>query len=409
MKSFNDIRENTITESVDYNKLTQLARYGLVDKGNVQKLIAAFKKMEDGKALQPAQRELMLSVLTDLTGIITGDAQMFQKAKNAVKEGTFEEAMDHFVYQKGVSKTKEVVHRGTEQSSKDWIEKNAKHFGHKGKDFDIYKGKYPNVKPSDRLDYRYVAEEVEELDELSKKTLGSYVKKASDDRAQNAFNVGKSGKINFKGLKRRQGINRATNKLTKEEVNLDEVSNTVKDQLRNIELEIGRLNRRYGSGDIGDTGSMSAPAKIQRLTKQFKDIMKKHGMKEDTQIDEISQGKLQSYHAAAGADLQKKREKLNKGTLTMKDLRHGQNRVKGLNRSADKMSEDTQIDEISMGTPAAHVDMVYNQKKEATYSDTGWRKPEVKKDRFGNVIKDKNVAKTLAKSGLRQTKDMAKK
>ena len=51
-----------------------------------------------------------------------------------------EATKDHFVYQKGVPKTKEVVHRGTEQSSKDWIEKNAKHFGHKGKDFDIYKG-----------------------------------------------------------------------------------------------------------------------------------------------------------------------------------------------------------------------------------------------------------------------------
>ena len=46
---------------------------------------------------------------------------------------------------------------------------------------------------------------------------------------------------------------------------------------------------------------------------------------------------------------------------------------------------------------------------EATYSDTGWQKPEVKKDKFGNVIKTKNIAKTLAKSGLRQTKDMAKK
>ena len=44
---------------------------------------------------------------------------------------------------------------------------------------------------------------------------------------------------------------------------------------------------------------------------------------------------------------------------------------------------------------------------EATYSDTDWQKPEVKKDKFGNVIKTKNVAKTLAKSGLRQTKDMA--
>ena len=86
MKSFNDIRENTITEAVDYDKLKQLARYGLVDKSNVTKLIAAFKKMEDGKILQPAQRELMLNVLTDLTGIITGDSQMFMKAKKAVSE-----------------------------------------------------------------------------------------------------------------------------------------------------------------------------------------------------------------------------------------------------------------------------------------------------------------------------------
>lgn len=70
-----------------------------------------------------------------------------------------EEKKDHFVYQRDVDKTKEVVHRGTEQSSKDWIEKNSKFYGHKGKNFDIYKGKYPNVKPSDKLNYSYVAEE----------------------------------------------------------------------------------------------------------------------------------------------------------------------------------------------------------------------------------------------------------
>jgi hypothetical protein len=84
-----------VAEAVDYEKLTQLARFGLVDKGNVQKLIAAFKKMEDGKILAPQQRELMLNVLTDLTGIITGDSQMFQKAKKAVKEGTLDEAVEH--------------------------------------------------------------------------------------------------------------------------------------------------------------------------------------------------------------------------------------------------------------------------------------------------------------------------
>jgi hypothetical protein len=70
----------------------------------------------------------------------------------------------HFVYQRDVSKSKRIIHRGTEQSSKDWIKKNAKHYEHKGKDFDIYKGKSNNVLPADRLDWQYVAEEVE-LDE----------------------------------------------------------------------------------------------------------------------------------------------------------------------------------------------------------------------------------------------------
>tara|TARA_R110000737_G_scaffold78339_2_gene109745 strand:+ start:43778 stop:44650 length:873 start_codon:yes stop_codon:yes gene_type:complete len=85
---------------------------------------------------------------------------------------------DHFVYQKDVTKTKEVVHRGTEQSSKEWIEKNAKHYSHKGRGFDIYKGTYPNVKPSDKIKYSYVAESVNEMfDKVHptlKKELGSH-------------------------------------------------------------------------------------------------------------------------------------------------------------------------------------------------------------------------------------------
>jgi hypothetical protein len=134
-------------------------------------------------------------------------------------------------------------------------------------------------------------------------------------------------------------------------------------------------------------------------------------------------------------------------------------------KDAGNSKADAHAQSKKMGTPAAYVDMVYNQKKdkivdskkfdvykkhmkthnldeptvrmahdnpdhgeskrmmknpkyskglelykasmkEATYSDTGWQKPEVKKDQSGNVIKTKNVAKTLAKSGLRRTKDL---
>ena len=92
----------------------------------------------------------------------------------------------------------------------------------------------------------------EQVDEISKKTLGSYVKKASDDRAQNAHEIGKTGKMNFKGLKRRQGINRATNKLTQEsteagytasERQVDQTFNTVMDRL----LAMAKVMREDGA------------------------------------------------------------------------------------------------------------------------------------------------------------------
>ena len=67
---------------------------------------------------------------------------------------------------------------------------------------------------------------------------------------------------------------------------------------------------------------------------------------EAEELDELSQDTLRNYHGAAALDLRKKREKLNKGTLTSKDYKQGQNRVTGLNRAANKM-EEVEIDEAT--------------------------------------------------------------
>jgi len=88
-----------------------------------------------------------------------------------------------------------------------------------------------------------VKEEIENLDELSKTTLGSYAKKASRDavitrkigadfenKADKARSPGMkaagnelSQKYKSKSLKRRNGLDKAVDRLTKEEVELDEV------------------------------------------------------------------------------------------------------------------------------------------------------------------------------------------
>jgi hypothetical protein len=93
----------------------------------------------------------------------------------------------------------------------------------------------------------------QKVDELKKSTLASYIKKASDDRAKNAYDIGKSGKINYKGLKRRQGINRAVNKMANEE-NIDEVLDTPK------AMQSYKDKAKYSK----DRATSSAAAKILR-------------------------------------------------------------------------------------------------------------------------------------------------
>jgi hypothetical protein len=75
-------------------------------------------------------------------------------------------------------------------------------------------------------------EEVEGLNELSKKTLTSYVKKAAGDAVTKAYRAGDvrdkdSGKNYIKALGRQIGISQATDKLAKEEVELEEAATVV--------------------------------------------------------------------------------------------------------------------------------------------------------------------------------------
>ena len=69
-------------------------------------------------------------------------------------------------------------------------------------------------------------EEVEQIDELKKSTLASYTKKASNDATKHSYMAGKTGDVDTaaKASKRIRGINMATNKLAKEEFSDDELA-----------------------------------------------------------------------------------------------------------------------------------------------------------------------------------------
>lgn len=115
------------------------------------------------------------------------------------------------------------------------------------------------------------------------------------------------------------------------------------------------------------------------------------------QIDEISQDKLRQYHGKAGADLQAKRDKVAKGELSMADLKKGQNRVKGLNRSANKMEEVEQLDELSPRTKASYLKKAsaQNKKVQKAYDKSVKSSPDAY---FGDDSpEDQKRAKTMDK------------
>lgn len=150
----------------------------------------------------------------------------------------------------------------------------------------------------DELEDFMMSEEFTQLDEVSKKTLASYIRKASDDRAHNALEIGKTGKINFKGLKRRQGINRATARLAKEEVELDEALMSGKEKEA---FESGKKAARAGQA-YKDNPHSDSKLKLAWSKGHNKAKARKLGVREEAKIDEVSASTLRSYVDKARAD-----------------------------------------------------------------------------------------------------------
>jgi hypothetical protein len=148
-------------------------------------------------------------------------------------------------------------------------------------------------------------EEVEELDEISKATLGSYVKKASGKLASHGINmVGSLEKSDIANAayhgrkidKRQKGISKATDKLTKEEFALEDYS-----------LE------------------------------ELEDFMMSE---EFEQLDELSRKTLGSYVKKATTNAIISGEALGKGEKWSKSGQIASKREKGIGKAVDKLTKD---------------------------------------------------------------------
>jgi hypothetical protein len=166
---------------------------------------------------------------------------------------------------------------------------------------------YPNQYKNSPLKAKVPAtESVENIDELKKSTLGSYVKKASGSAAglaavttaQAMSSKGKADKDDKRQFRNRlTGISRATDKLTKEEVELDEISRDlarryirkVADKTNTGELSTKEVEKRRPGVNLAGKKAYPSIAGKARVT----------ATEEVEKVDEVSVKTLSQYTTKA--------------------------------------------------------------------------------------------------------------
>ena len=82
------VEESVLHETQDQTKqrLKMLVNMGMMDKKDLQRMIRALDMVKEGKPVGKVERKILFTMLNELIGMITGDDQMFMKAKKAVKK-----------------------------------------------------------------------------------------------------------------------------------------------------------------------------------------------------------------------------------------------------------------------------------------------------------------------------------
>ena len=157
----------------------------------------------------------------------------------------------------------------------------------------------------------YVMEEVEELDELSKGTMGNYIKKAKGDvryagkqyvRSRIDDDQREMSYADRLAMKRYKGINMAVDKLTKEEVEeLDELSfkKLVDYTAKSADSVSGAPVRKQ---DNRIKGQSLADKKIRKMDGYSSDAKVAATNEEVEELDELSNDAVKSYMDAAKKD-----------------------------------------------------------------------------------------------------------
>lgn len=229
--------------------------------------------------------------------------------------------------------------------------------------------------------------EAVELDELDKKTLGSYIKKASQSRgvagivAGSSAHKSKDQKDALKVMKKRMtGISRATDRLTKEEVDqLDELSpNTLHKYIKKATPEVAAR----AISAVAPNQSAETKKHASKLGKRIAGITSASGRLSDKanqyeevdQIDELSKKTLGSYVKKAKDDYGFSNRWIGRDSRDKDAKQAAAKRSVGIDRAVNRLTKEEveMIDEaVKIGAMKLHDGSTVNVTREMADSLNG--------------------------------------
>jgi hypothetical protein len=308
------IKDTIIAESQDLDgRLQQLVRAGLMPSNTIPVLRKAIAKVQGGMTLQGAERDVMANFINSMMFIVLGDDSIFNKARAGAKTyATEAKEKQEYDYEgdMAMSQLKSII--ANSQRMHDSLSE------------DTNLPEWVQSKITLAEDYistaaNYLQGEVneEQIDELSKKTMGSYVKKASGaEQPKNVmspknvpltkiaayqgdsetghfgkrFNQATYDKAERLRKNRETGIKRAVDKITKEEV--EQVDELSKATLKSYGNKASDQVRDYVTDK---STSFKASMNNMKREKGLQSLQKRKTNEEVEQVDEISKATMGRY------------------------------------------------------------------------------------------------------------------
>ena len=412
------IKDTILAEAVDLDgRLQLLVRAGLMPVNTLPILRRSIAKVQSGLALQGAERDVMSTFINAMMFIVLGDDTIFNRARMSVREesetvveGENKEMKGKDPCWKGYEMVgtkkkggKEVpncVPANEEVEELDEISADMAHrylIGRHKRDYDISPdGKSAKSKKSMTYDQMVKKgnsttralrtiekekkgilnrEEAEQIDELSKKTLASYINKSTQNAVARGIDYGysKDSKDSANALKklpnRVQGIKKATDKLTKEEAEqIDEISaktiDRYREQSHRKEYPGPKGSKKYekrARGSIMAFNKLTGRAKVPARMEEAEIIEARGRPRKDAQKDYTIHPKTKEKLMHNNPAHMKRIEALHRtGALQKPKVEAGQNIITQLRKASTSMRGGEKVN-FNYGA-STHVSAAHAQK-----------------------------------------------